>query len=138
MINFKEKLSEDADVSVEAFEKFHTFLDKNLFGELPEGTIVELNCAYTTLSYLNVRYVIRVPNQAVLSLIVLGFKSFTGEERFIHTDFLRGDCAIVNNAITKTLWGVHVFEGELQKYKGILYNQIIPLCEKYKYQALQN
>ena len=108
---------------MEAFEKFHTFLDKNLFGELPEGTIVELNCAYTTLSYLNVRYVIRVPNQAVLSLIVLGFKSFTGEEQFIHTAFVRGDCAIVNNAITKTLWGVNLFEGEFQKYK---------------YQALQN
>lgn len=137
MINFKEKLSEDADVSVEAFEKFHTFLEKDLFGELPEGTIVELNCAYTTLSYLNVRYVIRIPNQAVLSLTVLGFKSFTGGERFIHTDFLRGDCAIVNHAINKTLWGVNVFEGEFQDYKAILYNQIIPLCEKYKYQALQ-
>ncbi|MFJ8528459.1 hypothetical protein [Bacillus sp. NPDC094106] len=135
MIDFKVKLDKDADVSVEAFKNFHTFLADNLFTELPEGTTVDLDCAYTTFSYLQVKYIIRIPSQAVLSIYVLGFKSFNGEERFIHTDFLRGDCAIVNNAINKTLWGVNVFEGEFQDYKAILYNQIIPLCEKYKHQA---
>lgn len=131
MIDFKSKLDKNSDITAEVFEKFHLFLEENLFNELPEGMSVELVFAYTTLSYLNVRYIASHPeNQSVLSLIILGSKTFANED--IYTDHLRAQYAVVNGDRDDVLSGVRVFEGFLEPFKNTLNQLVMPIyCEEY-------
>jgi hypothetical protein len=132
MIDFKSKLDEKADVSVEAFEKFHTFLAENLFKDLPEGAELELVHAYTTFTYLQVRYLIRMPrNHNVLSIIVLGAKSFKTKDIF--TDYLRADYAVINDDFTKMVTGIRVFEDNFEPFKTGFYQHILPLYEENRW-----
>ncbi|PLS19318.1 hypothetical protein CVD28_02580 [Bacillus sp. M6-12] len=134
MIDFKSKLDEKADVSVEVFENFHTFLMDNLFNELPEGAEVELAYGFTTLSYLQVRYLIRMPrNHNVLSMVILGAKSFKTKEIF--TDYLRTDFAVINKDFSKMVTGIKVFEDNFEPFKEYFKEAIIPMYQKNKWEV---
>lgn len=130
-IDFESKLDGKANVSVEVFKDFYNFLMENLFVDLPEGTQVDLAYAFTTFSYLQVRFFIHIPdNNAVLSIIILGSKSFI--DKSIHTDYLRSDYAILNNDCSKTLSSPRVFENNFEDFKQTFYQHVIPTVEKHR------
>jgi len=129
MEDLKSKISEKCDVSEKAVRDFYNFVMKNLFDRLPDNSC-ELIAAYTTFSYLHLRFIIKVPNQrgVLLSFNLLGAKSLL-EDR-IFTDYLRADFAFLNQE-TKLLSAVRVFEGKFDRFRSIFYKEVLPMFNRF-------
>lgn len=118
-------ISEDCRVNKENVEEFHSFIMGNLFVDLPRGASCELTNVYTTFSYLNHRYVIKIPNSnKVLSIIILA--NYLGADK-VFKDYLRSDFAFLNESMDTQVSGVRVFENNFDEFKQMFYQSILPM-----------
>lgn len=129
-VDIEKVMAANCRVSVEGVKEFHDFAMDQVFNELPEGSTCELTNAFSTFTYLQMRYVIQVPNSRnlKLSFILLGTRSMDPNKVF--QNYLKCDFAFLNEQMDKQVSGVRVLEGELEPFKSILYKDVIPMFNR--------
>lgn len=116
---------------VSKLDAYAKYLDEKVFGKLPSGYSAELIQVWTTLSNANMRYLVKTTalNAPVLSIIVQGDKLVFADR--VDTSYFRSDFAVVSANGTRNLTGVRVFEGDLDRFTGILNEHVIPELQKH-------